>query len=148
MMRKSALFYGIALAGILIFSQWLQIHFWKRNLTVEVYVALAGFLFLGVGIFAGYQWQQRKKKSSAINFKTQTNASLAEQYGLSKRETEVLQKMSEGLSNQEIADALFVSLNTIKTHTANIFVKLDVKRRTQAIQKARELKIVQTTTVA
>jgi DNA-binding CsgD family transcriptional regulator len=147
-MRKSAILYGIALALILIFSQWLQIHFWKRNLTVEVYVGLAGILFLGVGIFAGYQWQQRKKKSSSINIKTQTDASLAEQFGLSKRETEVLQKMSEGLSNQEIADALFVSLNTVKTHTANIFIKLEVKRRTQAIQKARELKIVQTTFIA
>jgi NarL family two-component system response regulator LiaR len=147
-MRKSAILYGIALALILIFSQWLQIHFWKRNLTVEVYVGLAGILFLGVGIFAGYQWQQRKKKYLHVNLTSDVDVSLAEQFGLSKRETEVLQKMSEGLSNQEIADALFVSLNTVKTHTANIFIKLEVKRRTQAIQKARELKIVQTTFIA
>jgi len=54
----------------------------------------------------------------------------------------VLQLMSEGLSNQEIAARLFVSLNTIKTHSANIFEKLDVRRRTQAVDKAKKLNII------
>ncbi len=59
------------------------------------------------------------------------------QSGISKREYEVLELMAKGLSNQEIADKLFVSLNTVKTHTSNLFIKLEVKRRTQAIQKAK-----------
>jgi ATP/maltotriose-dependent transcriptional regulator MalT len=55
---------------------------------------------------------------------------------------EVLQLMAEGLSNQEIAGRLFLSLNTIKTHSSNIFEKLDVRRRTQAVEQARKLNII------
>lgn len=62
--------------------------------------------------------------------------------GISKREHEVLQLMARGMSNREMADHLFVSLNTIKTHTSNIFLKLEVSRRTQAIQKARQLRLI------
>jgi len=62
--------------------------------------------------------------------------------GLSTRELEVLQGMAEGLSNQEIAGRLFVSLNTIKTHSSRIFEKLDVRRRTQAVERARRLKLI------
>ena len=62
--------------------------------------------------------------------------------GISKREWEVLALMSEGLSNQEIAERLFVSLNTIKTHSSNLFEKLEVKRRTQAIEKGKRLGIL------
>lgn len=62
--------------------------------------------------------------------------------GLSSREMEVLQLMAQGLSNQEIADKLFLSVPTVKTHSSNLFFKLDVKRRTQAIEKARQLKII------
>jgi ATP/maltotriose-dependent transcriptional regulator MalT len=50
--------------------------------------------------------------------------------------------MSTGLSNQEIAEKMFVSLNTVKTHTSRIFEKLDVKRRTQAVEKARQLLLI------
>jgi ATP/maltotriose-dependent transcriptional regulator MalT len=50
--------------------------------------------------------------------------------------------MADGLSNQQIADALFISLNTVKTHTSNVFSKLDVQRRTQAIQKAKALELI------
>lgn len=62
--------------------------------------------------------------------------------GITQREHDVLVKMAEGLSNQEIAEQLFLSESTIKTHVSNLFVKLDAKRRTQAIQTARQLKIV------
>nr|WP_281422488.1 response regulator transcription factor [Aquimarina litoralis] len=65
-----------------------------------------------------------------------------EELGLSKREYEVLCEIALGLSNKEIADKLFVSESTIKTHVSNILVKLDAKRRTQAIQIAKELKII------
>jgi len=61
---------------------------------------------------------------------------------LSKRELEVLQLMADGLSNQEIASKLFVSLNTIKTHSAQIFEKMEVKRRTQAVDMAKRLCII------
>jgi NarL family two-component system response regulator LiaR len=62
--------------------------------------------------------------------------------GLSPCELEVLQLMAGGLSNQEIADSLFLSLNTIKTHSSKIFEKLDVRRRTQAVNTAKKLNII------
>jgi len=62
--------------------------------------------------------------------------------GLSKREMEVLQLMAEGLSNHEIASRLFVSLNTIKTHSSKVFEKLEVRRRTQAVDKAKKLNLI------
>ena len=64
------------------------------------------------------------------------------QLGISKREHEVLELIASGLSNQEIADKLFVSINTVKTHSSSLFLKLDASRRTQAIQKAKELRII------
>ncbi|MFM8912182.1 MAG: helix-turn-helix transcriptional regulator [Flammeovirgaceae bacterium] len=54
----------------------------------------------------------------------------------------MLELMATGMSNQEIADKLFVSLNTVKTHTSNLFLNLDVNRRTQAVQKAKQLRLV------
>lgn len=70
------------------------------------------------------------------------NEKALEKSDISNRELEVLQHMARGLSNQEIADQMFVSLNTIKTHSSNIFLKLDVKRRTQAVDKARQMGII------
>jgi len=61
---------------------------------------------------------------------------------ISSRELEVLQLMAEGLSNQEIAERLFVSLNTIKTHSSNLFLKMEVGRRTQAVEKAKRLSLI------
>jgi ATP/maltotriose-dependent transcriptional regulator MalT len=62
--------------------------------------------------------------------------------GLSRREVEVLQLMADGLSNTEIAEKLFLSLHTVKSHSSRVFEKLDVKRRTQAVEKARRLTII------
>ena len=63
--------------------------------------------------------------------------------GISNREYEILTKISEGLSNKEIADQLFVSESTVKTHVSNLYTKLNARRRTQAIQKAKHLNIIQ-----
>jgi ATP/maltotriose-dependent transcriptional regulator MalT len=65
-----------------------------------------------------------------------------ERFGISKREHEVLELMSQGLSNKEIADKLFVSTNTIKTHSSNLFMKLEVRRRTEAVRRGKELRLL------
>lgn len=70
------------------------------------------------------------------------NASLVSQLELSKRELEVLSLLAQGHSNQEIAEKLFVSLSTVKTHNQNLFEKLDVKRRIQAVEKAKRLNLI------
>jgi len=61
------------------------------------------------------------------------------QLGISTREGEVLACLAQGLTNEEIAERLFISTNTVKTHLANLYAKLDVSRRTQALEKARRL---------
>ena len=103
-----------------------------REINIEIFGGIIGLLFLVLGVWLGSRFYARKSK---VSFD-------ANKLGLSKRELEVLELIAEGLSNQEIADALFVSLNTTKTHIANIYSKLNVKRRTQAIQKAHDLAIV------
>ena len=70
------------------------------------------------------------------------NETQVEKLGLSKRELEVLQLMAQGYSNNEIAEKIFLSLSTIKTHVANLFFKLDAKRRTQAIEIAKKLGLI------
>lgn len=72
----------------------------------------------------------------------QTNETIISQVGLSDREEEVLALMAKGLSNQEMADSLFVSLSTVKSHSSNLFENMDVKRRTQAVEKAKRLHII------
>jgi ATP/maltotriose-dependent transcriptional regulator MalT len=84
----------------------------------------------------------RRKTIIITNSNFQFDESRLEKAGISKREYEVLELMAKGFSNQEIADKLFVSLNTIKTHSSNLFLKLEAKRRTQAIQKAKELNLI------
>lgn len=104
-----------------------------KDLRIELFGAIVGILFMGLGIWLGITWYKRKNIIERFD---------PRKLGLSKREVEVLEHLSQGFSNQEIADKLFVSLNTIKTHIANIYQKLKVKRRTQAIQKARELALI------
>lgn len=70
------------------------------------------------------------------------NASLISHLEISKRELEILSLMAQGHSNEEIAAEIFVSLSTVKSHNQNLFAKLDVKRRTQAIEKAKRLNII------
>ncbi len=101
-----------------------------KDLKIELFGVIIGLVFMSLGVWFGITWYKKNSRSEKYD---------AHKLGLSKREVEVLEHLSQGFSNQEIADKLFVSLNTIKTHIANIYQKLNVKRRTQAIQKAREL---------
>ena len=92
-----------------------------------------GVICLMIGIWLGArQLENKKHKDTELGLVSPAD------YGLSDREMDVLLLLADGLSNQEIAEKLFVSTNTIKTHLGNIFSKLHVKRRTQAVQRARE----------
>lgn len=107
-----------------------------RDIKLEWFATAIGVVFLGVGIWLG---------STLINRKPGKPEKFdGDKLGLSKREIEVLELMAQGYSNQEVADKLFVSLNTTKTHISNIYGKMNVKRRTQAVQKARDMAIITT----
>jgi len=121
----------------------LEYRYLLRELSIEFYIGLIAVFFAILGAWIGFRLTGRKKTILVpLQPEFKIDNGILKQTGISKREYEVLELMSKGNSNQEIADKLFVSLNTVKTHTSNLFVKLDAKRRTQAIQKAKELRLI------
>jgi DNA-binding CsgD family transcriptional regulator len=138
---KTTILYGIALAAMVAFMKFIEYRYIVRDLTLEFYLGLVALLFTGLGIWAGFKLTRPKTKI-VVQTDFVFNAALFDKLGISKRELEVLQLMAQGLSNQEIADKLYVSLNTIKTHSSNLFLKLEVSRRTQAVQRGKELRFI------
>ncbi|MEJ8841998.1 response regulator transcription factor [Lacibacter sp. H375] len=151
---KQVFLYAASLVAILLLLQLLQYKFVLVSHSFEIYVLSIALLFTGLGIWLALKLVKPKKEIQTIIveknvFQKELTAEEQEaierekqKLGLSSREMEVLQLMAEGLSNQEIADRLFVSLPTVKTHSSKLFEKLDVKRRTQAVEKARQLKLI------
>lgn len=143
-MKRTIFIYGLLLAFLTGLLQFIEYRYWVRDLSVEFYVGVVAILFTAIGIWVGWKLTKGKpvffKEVETTSTKTEINIDeLLEKYNLSKREHEVLMLIAKGLSNKEIATTLFLSTNTIKTHSSNLFAKLDVKRRTQAVQKALEL---------
>lgn len=139
-MRRTVILYGISLAVLVFLLKYLEYRLIVRDLTIEVYVGIVALFFTAMGVWVGLKLT--RKKVVMIGPEFILNTTELQRLGISKREHEVLELMSKGLSNQEIADKLFVSLNTIKTHSSNLFIKLEVSRRTQAIQKAKDLRLI------
>lgn len=139
------LLYGLALGLLLAALQFFQYRLVILEHAVEWYVGLVALLFTALGIWAGRKWTRKKTadETLAAIAPFRPKEDVLEQLGITPREMEVLELIAQGLSNQEIADRLFVSLNTVKTHTSNVFSKLDAQRRTQAIQKAKTLGLLQ-----
>jgi NarL family two-component system response regulator LiaR len=140
-MKRTIFLYGLALAALISLLKFLEYRLLVRDLSMEFYVGIVAIMFTILGAWAGLKLT-RRKTIIITNPSFQYDESRLEKLGISKREYEVLELMSKGLSNQEIADKLFVSLNTIKTHSSNLFLKLEAKRRTQAIQRAKELQLI------
>ena len=120
---------------------FLEYRYFVRELSIEVYMTIIAIMFSALGIWIGLQFMKKRKQEADLA-DLEVDDSVIEELNISPREYEVLKLIAEGYSNQEIADRLFVTLSTVKTHSSSLFSKLDVKRRTQAIQKAKELKIV------
>lgn len=144
-MKRTIFRYGIALAVLLAFLKFIEYRFLVKDFSLEFYLGMVAFFFTGLGVWAGLRLANKKSQQpdppvvpSLIAAPADLEASLGK-WGISKREHEVLCLIAQGHSNQEIADQLFLSLNTVKSHSSNLFSKLDVKRRTQAIQKAKAL---------
>jgi len=138
--KKTIILYGLAMAVFIFLLKYLEYRLLIHDLSTEIYVGIIAITFTALGIWAGIRLTRKKVMVTDGNFIF--NEKELQRLGISKREHEVLELVASGLSNQEIADKLFVSLNTIKTHTSNLFLKLDVSRRTQAIQKAKELRLI------
>ncbi len=147
---KTIWLYGASLAVLLFLLKWLELRFIIYDHAFEAYIGAIALLFTSLGIWLAMRLTKPKVETvviekeiyrdAATNFIFNEKAFAGS--GMSKRELEVLQLMTEGHSNQQIADQLYVSLNTIKTHNSRIFEKLDVKSRTQAIEKAKRLGLI------
>jgi DNA-binding CsgD family transcriptional regulator len=158
--NKHTILYGVSVALLLFLLKWLELRFIIIDHAFEVYIGAIAIIFTALGIWLALKLIKPKiqtvvvEKEVYINTVVEKEAPIndhpafmlnekeLDELGLSKRELEVLQLMASGLSNQEIAARLYVSLNTVKTHTSRVFEKLDVKRRTQAIEKAKRLSLI------
>lgn len=139
-MKRTITLYSLALAALVFLLKFLEYRFIIRDLSLEFYFGIVAFLFTALGIWVGLKLTRKKIVIAGPDFIL--NESELRRLGISKRELEVLELISLGLSNQQIADKLFVSLNTIKTHSSNLFLKLEVSRRTQAVQRGKELRLI------
>ena len=143
-MRTVILGFGLLILCLLIFFRIAEVNFLQGNVRLEVIVAVAALIFFFVGLYFNNRGQRQSvppPAASAVQEGQQDHEAI-KKHGLTHREHEVLEKMAQGLSNQEIAAALFLSESTIKTHVSNILFKLDAKRRTQAVSIAKKLKMV------
>ncbi len=137
-MKRTVLTYSLAIALLAASLQWLEHRYAVQVLSTRYFVGVVALGFLALGVWVGARLTV--PRSSGDSF--ELNRSAVEYLRLSDRELEVLGLIARGLSNKEIAKALIVSPNTVKTHLANLYAKLEVSRRTQAVQRARELGIL------
>lgn len=137
-MLRTVLIYGLALAAGVFVLQWLEFQFMARTHSLEVYLALLAVGFMGLGIWVGAKLFRRGPAPAQF----EPNVKVQQALGISERELEVLHLLAAGQSNKEIAGRLSVSPNTVKTHIARLYDKLEVSRRTEAILKARELGMI------
>ena len=154
--HKTVIIYGICLAVLFILLKLGEYRLMIVDHSFEIYAGSIALLFLLLGIWLSRKIFAPKKEISIIEterivekevFVTAPQSFILNEKALastdiSSRELEVLEMVARGMSNQEIADTLFLSLSTIKTHISNLFFKLEVTRRTQAVEKAKKLSII------
>jgi DNA-binding NarL/FixJ family response regulator len=138
-MLKTILIYGAILAAGSFGLQWLQYRFLVHAYPLEVYLGLVALIFLALGVWIGARLFRRAARAAPFEPNTRVQQTL----GISERELQVLELLAAGRSNKEIASNLDLSPNTVKTHVARLFEKLEVRRRTEAILRARELGMLQ-----
>lgn len=153
-MKKTVLLYGL-LGGVLIsLLKLIEYRFLLIEHSLEIYGGLVALLFASLGIWLGLKLTRTREtvvvREVPIRVEVPVPAGTPfkrddariEQLGITPRELEILEVMAAGLSNREIAERLFVSENTVKTHAARLFDKLSARRRTQAVQHAKEAGLI------
>ena len=143
-MKRHVLIYGLV-GGILItLLQWTHYHFLVVEHSVEIYAALIAAGFAAFGIWLGLRLTKPKTQVVIKEVAVPATVPFAsddrkrEDLGITPRELDILVLIANGMSNRDIAEKLFVSENTVKTHSSRVFSKLGAKRRTQAVQLGKE----------
>ena len=146
LVKKTVLLYGI-LGGVLIATlKLIEYRFLVLEHSPEIYGGIVATLFVTLGIWLGLKLTRTKVVVKEVpvpaNGPFERNETRLNQLGITPRELEILEAMAGGLSNREIPEKLFVSENSVKTHTGRLFDKLAASRRTQAVQKAKEAGLI------
>jgi DNA-binding CsgD family transcriptional regulator len=136
-MARTIILYAIALALAAVGLEWLKHRHAQAIMSTEIYIGLLAIGFIGLGLWAGRKLTPRP---AAAEFRR--NDAAIRSLGLSPRECEILALLASGGSNKEMARRLGISPNTVKTHIARIYEKLEVERRIQAVEKARWLTLI------
>ena len=139
-MLKTVLRFGLIVIALLILFQLSNASLFIPSISADLVIGIGAVILIALGIYLGGNIKKDKIVEVAAPIKIDEDK--IKSLGLSEREMEVLLLISEGFSNVEIGEKLFIAETTIKTHVSNLFVKLDVKRRTQAVTRAKALRII------
>jgi DNA-binding CsgD family transcriptional regulator len=143
-----SLMYGLCGGVLIALLKFIEFRFLVVEHSLEIYGGLIALLFSGVGIWLGLKLTRKKEVFVVKEVPVPARQSFAlneerlKGLGITKRELEILELIAQGMSNREIAEKLFVSENTVKTHSSRLFDKLSAKRRTQAVQIGKEIGLI------
>ncbi|MEZ4379325.1 MAG: response regulator transcription factor [Gemmatimonadales bacterium] len=149
-MRRDVLLYGLVGAVLIAVLQLVEFRWIIIEHSMAIYGGLVAVVFAGTGLWLGLRLTRPTPEVVVREVEVLVPApaefvrdeARVEALGLTPRELEILDLMAAGLSNQEIAERLFVSVNTVKTHSSRVFEKLEVRRRTQAVQQGKALRLI------
>ena len=150
---RTVLLFGVAAGLLIVAMQVVEYRFLVVERSIEIYSAIVAAAFAAAGIWLGLSVTRKKVVSVEVPVEVRVevpvpagpfvlNTAKVEELGLTPRELEVLQLIADGLSTKEMADKLFVSENTVKTHSGRVLEKLGANRRTQAVQLAKQLRLL------
>ena len=145
---KHVLLYGLLCGVLIAVLQLIKYRWLVLTHSIEIYGALVGAIFAAVGIWLGLKLTRPKETVVVREVLVEAPSAFvrdqvrADAIGITARELEILEAIAAGLSNKEIAERLFVSENTVKTHSSRVFDKLGARRRTQAVQRGKELRLI------
>lgn len=117
--------------------QWLQYQYVARMFSPQIYIGMIGTAFAAGGVWVGWKLSARPAPAQFAR-----NEAAREALGLTRQEMKALELLAAGHANKEIARLLGLSPNTVKTHLANLYARLEVNRRSQAVNRARELSLI------
>jgi two-component system, NarL family, response regulator LiaR len=141
-MARQVALYG-AVGGVLIaLLKVIEYKHFVREYPSEIYGGLVALIFTAIGIYFGLRWTRAKEVVVIRGMPFVLNAEKLKEVGLTAREHEILALIAQGMSNREIGEKLFVSENTVKTHSSRLFEKMEVNRRVQAVQKGKDLGLI------
>ena len=136
-MIRIVIIYALLLACAAFALEWLQYQYFAKAYSVELYVVLIALGFASLGIWVGHRLTEKKPRG-----RFERNDTALKSLGISGRELEVLEALADGQSNKEIGRTLDISPNTVKTHIARLYEKLQVRGRVRAIEEARSLHLI------